>query len=205
MDHGNDDIFYTYPRMVTHIDDPAIAALGRYYSATLPRSGRVLDLCSSWISHLPPDLERAATSGTPSGRPALEVFGLGMNQKELDNNPVLSTRIVQDLNKHPVVPASVGPLDAATCVVSIDYLTQPVEVLTSIRDAMHPGAEMHVVVSNRCFPTKAISRWLKVGEPKRLEMVGDFLHSAGFERVEIVELCDGKRSDPLWVVRGRKP
>ena len=70
-----------------------------------------------------------------------------------------------------------------------------------------------MIISNRCFPTKAVGRWLRVGEQEKLLMVGDYLHFSGWKESEVVTLCDGKgdgagwfglgRPDPLWVVRGK--
>jgi hypothetical protein len=96
-------------------------------------------------------------------------------------------------------------LSAATCVVSIDYLVHPVKVLKSLKESLVDGAKVHLIISNRCFPTKAIKRWLNLSESDRLDLVGDYLHFAGYEGIEILEL-NGKKSryDPLWVVTGRK-
>lgn len=128
-----------------------------------------------------------------------------MNAAELNANSALSgRRILQDLNLQPEIDESIGEVDAATCVVSIDYLTKPVEVLTSLRKRMREGGVVHLIVSNRCFPTKVVGRWLRVGEKDRLEMVGDYLVFAGWKGIEIVELSDGRGRDPLWVVRGVK-
>jgi SAM-dependent methyltransferase len=155
------------------------------------------------------------------------VIGLGMNQKELDANPVLSQRLQQNLNIKPQIPEELGgSLDATLCVVSIDYLTKPVEVLESIRRATRVGGKVHLIVSNRCFPTKAVGRWLRVGEQERLDMVGEYLWWSGWRELEIEELSDGtvkneeeaggvmalaqrlglnrRMVDPLWVVRGVK-
>ena len=130
MEAGNDTSFYTAPRFVTHIDDNAIINVKKYYDQVLPRKGRILDFCSSWISHYPPDIAKAAASGD------VEVLGMGMNKSELGKNPLLKAWSVQDLNEDFEVRlpgAEDGKLDASTCVVSIDYLTKPVEVLQSIR------------------------------------------------------------------------
>jgi hypothetical protein len=213
---------------VTHIDDTAIRLLREYYGAVLPREGRILDLCSSWISHFPPELEEIALASAKAKAKAkapgdsdsrqnqdvkaegqlqlqLQVIGMGMNTTELNHNPILSQRIIQDLNDDPTLPASVlSPLHALTCAVSIDYLTKPLQVLLSAHELLEPGSYVHLVISNRCFPTKVVKRWLEIGEEERLEMVGDYLHFAGFKDVEVVRLNEGRRSDPLWVVRGRK-
>jgi hypothetical protein len=235
QDSSKDSNFYSQPRFVTHIDDAAIATLREYYDTVLPRKGRILDFCSSWISHYPPSIEQAAASGD------LKVTGLGMNKAELDANKVLNNgRLLLDLNANPDLNSELkdakligadddAKLDASTNVVSTDYLTQPVEVLKSVREATKVGGTVHLTISNRCFPTKAISRWLRINEEERLLMVGDFLHFAGWEKIEIVELSDGtvaegeqqmasgqgglqglmswmgmNRRDPLWVVRATK-
>ncbi|MCJ1434285.1 hypothetical protein MMC27_003652 [Xylographa pallens] len=219
QDESPDTDFYAAPRFVTHIDDHAIAALSAYYAQALPSHGRILDFCSSWVSHFPKALEARAVQsarGERSGdekEEALEVVGMGINAKELAANPVLAQRILRDLNTQPDIPPEVGALDAATCVVSIDYLVHPREVLASLRARVKKGGTVHLVVSNRCFPTKAVGRWLRVGEQEKLLMVGDYLHWSGWREVEVVTVCDGKgegggwfgmgRPDPLWVVRGR--
>lgn len=159
-----------------------------------------------------------------------------MNKAELDaNNFFNNGRVLADLNDKPDVSAALATgtsesekLDASTCVVSIDYLTSPVEVLRTLLSATKSGGTVHLTISNRCFPTKAVSRWLRVSEQERLQMVGDFLHFAGWEKIEIVELSNGRVEqdeqnppeqgslqsfmsmmgmggrDPLWVVRAVK-
>ncbi len=227
QDESDDTDFYSQPRFVTHIDDNAITLLRQYYATTLPRKGRILDLCSSWISHFPSELEVLAIAGKEK-KPGpgnedrkgegegLEVVGLGMNKKELDANPILKSSLLQNLNINPTISPSLSPLSATTCVVSIDYLTQPLSVLTSLHHLTKAGGTIHLVISNRCFPTKAVGRWLRVNEEERLRMVGDYLWFSGWRNVEIVEVCDGRGRagglmgflgggvDPLWVVRGVK-
>lgn len=190
----------------------------------------MLDLCSSWVSHFPRGLEELARKkkggvgggvgggkGEESGEgpEGLEVLGLGMNAAELHANPILSRTILQNLNQDPEIPTRLAPLDATVCVVSIDYLTRPIAVLSSLLQRTKEGGSVHLVVSNRCFPTKAVGRWLRIGEEERLQMVGDFLWEGGWRGVEVLVLSDGKagggggwfgagRVDPLWVVRGVK-
>ena len=53
MDESPDAEFYEMPRLVTHIDDAAIAAVTELYREHVPPGGAVLDLMSSWVSHLP--------------------------------------------------------------------------------------------------------------------------------------------------------
>ncbi|KAG0485052.1 hypothetical protein HPP92_009131 [Vanilla planifolia] len=53
FDGSLDSLFYSEPRFVTHIDDPAISALTKYYSKVFPPSNTpgvcLLDMCSSWV------------------------------------------------------------------------------------------------------------------------------------------------------------
>jgi len=196
QDPSPDPSFYSSPRFVTHIDDLAIASLRSYYATVLPTSGRILDFCSSWISHYPPSIETAATGPSPT----LKITGQGMNAAELSANPLLTNgRLLLDLNSAPENLASAlhsvdsesDLLDASTCVVSIDYLTSPVAVLRSIREATKPNGTIHLTISNRCFPTKAVARWLRVDEAERVLMVADYLHFAGWKGIEVVEVSDG--------------
>ena len=232
-DPSSDTGFYSQPRIVTHIDDNAIETLSKYYADVLPRRGKILDFCSSWVSHYPAVTDEAVRKGE------CEVWGTGMNETELRRNSLLNLDgnerwTVQDLNSNPEyqLPSSLlerapasddkSPVfDASTCTVSVDYLTSPVGVLHSIGQHTVPGGTVHLAISNRCFPTKAVSRWLRISEKERLEMVGDYLWWAGWREVEIVTLVDPNSAhggegggwmammglghkDPLWVVRAKK-
>ena len=99
MDPSPDPIFYGVPRLVTHIDDATIAALTGYYAGVLPGDGAVLDLMSSWVSHLP-------------DRDFARVAGLGMNAEELSANPRLTESIVHDLNAEPTLPFDSGSFES---------------------------------------------------------------------------------------------
>lgn len=233
-DDSLDAHFYTAPRLVTHIDDAAIARLTTYYDAVLPPPSTssappaILDLCTSWVSHYPPRILTQCREGS------LRVYGIGMNAVELRHNPLLqpatpeasATRaIVHDLNIAPRVStplAAMGVTEkiaATTCTVSIDYLTQPHAVLTSLREATREGGAVHLAISNRCFPTKAVARWVRAEEGARVRLCCEDLWRAGWRDVAIVEITDGGGGgggwqrpeggvslgggDSLWVVRGR--
>ena len=131
MDESADMYFYQEPRFVTHIDDGAIAALTAYYSQAIAPNSDVLDLCSSWISHLPEEV-------------ALKrVVGLGMNARELEANPALSEWGQADLNTEPKLPFEDESFDYVLNVVSVDYLSRPKEV-SSAHTLPPPGLEMGV-------------------------------------------------------------
>jgi hypothetical protein len=193
QDDGDDLAFYALPRLVTHIDEAAVAALSACYRALIPQSGRVLDLMSSWVSHLPDDASYA------------EVVGHGMNAEELAANPRLTRWFVQDLNRDPVLPLEDGAADAALCCVGVQYLRRPLEVFREVRRVLVPGAPFVVSFSNRCFPTKAVAVWRGLDTRGHAALVGLYLERAGFEGVTAELLCDGRLGDPLVAMVGRTP
>ena len=191
VDRGDDLAFYAPPRLVTHIDDAAIAELTHLYRDLVPGGARVIDLMSSWISHLPDD------------RHYDEVVGHGMNAAELTANPRLDRWFVQDLNADPALLLATGAFDAALCCVGVQYLQRPYEVLAEVRRALGPHAPFVVSYSNRCFPSKAVAVWRSLGMDKQASLIGHYLSSAGFGHVEVRVLADGRRGDPLIAVVGR--
>lgn len=192
-DVGEDSDFYAQPRFVTHIDDAAIAALTSFYRERLPAGGVLLDLMSSWVSHLPSDMAYA------------EVIGHGMNAGELAENPRLDRRFVLDLNRNSRLPLCDSSVDAAMICVSIQYLQQPVAVLREVARILKPGGPLVVSFSNRCFPTKAVAIWRALDDAGHAHLVSLYLRSAGFADIETRILCDGRTSDPLTVVVGLVP
>jgi hypothetical protein len=190
-DVGDDSDFYAQPRFVTHIDDTAIAALTSFYRERLPAGGVLLDLMSSWVSHLPDDVSYAT------------VIGHGMNADELAKNPRLDRRFVLDLNLNPRLPLYDSSVDAAMICVSIQYLQQPVAVLREVARILKPGQPLLISFSNRCFPTKAMAIWRALDDAGHAQLVSLYLRSAGFAGIETRDLCNGHGSDPLIVVAGR--
>ncbi len=191
QDSGDDLAFYAPPRLVTHIDEAAVAALSAYYRTVLPENAALLDLMSSWVSHLPDDLQTAA------------IIGHGMNAAELAANPRLTRWFVQNLNAEPALPIDDASCDGAMCCVGVQYLQQPVEVLSEVRRVLRAGAPFVISFSNRCFPTKAVAIWRALDTDGHAALVRLYLERAGFGGVETAVLADGRRSDPLVAVTGR--
>jgi hypothetical protein len=191
VDGGDDADFYSFARLVTHIDDEAIGALAGFYREVLPAGGVLLDLMSSWVSHLPDDVAYAA------------VIGHGMNAEELAANPRLTRWFVQDFNRSLTLPLEDASIDAAMICVSIQYLQQPVAVLADALRVLRPGAPMVISFSNRCFPTKAVAIWRALGDRQHAQLVEIYLREAGFKHVDSHLLRDGRMSDPLIAVVGR--
>jgi hypothetical protein len=195
IDAEEDEIFYEPPRLVCHIDDGAIAALTEFYRVTLPEGGVLLDLMSSWVSHLPPEIDYA------------EVIGHGMNETELAANPRLTRWFMQNLNRETRLPLADASVDAAMVCVSIQYLQQPVAVLRELARVLRPGAPLVISFSNRCFWTKAVAIWRALDDDGRARLVERYLRRAGFERIEIHQLAEWVEdvSDPMTAVVGRAP
>jgi SAM-dependent methyltransferase len=175
QDESPDSYFYEQPRLVNHIDDYAIRAVGEAYRRFLaPGGGEYLDLMSSWVSHLPEDF--------PVGR----LVGHGMNEAELRRNPRLDEHFVKDLNEDPRLPFEDARFDGVMICVSVQYLTRPVEVFAEIGRVLKPGAPLIVVYSNRCFPTKAVRIWQALGDEDHGRLVAAYMASAGaFEPAEV--------------------
>ncbi len=185
-DETSDARFYAPPRLVTHIDAGAIEAVGLLYEE-LDLTGAVLDLMSSWVSHF--------------RRAPAHLTVLGMNEAELEANPLAAQRVVHDLNADPRVPFGDASFDAATCCVSVDYITQPVAVFTEVARVLRPGAPFVCTFSNRCFPTKAIRGWLATDDAGHCEIVARYFRAAARYSEPTVRHCNpGARSDPLYAV-----
>jgi SAM-dependent methyltransferase len=195
IDTEEDEVFYEPPRLVFHIDENAVAKLTELYRAVLPRGGVLLDLMSSWVSHLPPEIDYA------------EVIGHGMNTEELAANPRLSRWFVQNLNRDPRLPLADSSIDAAMICVSVQYLQQPLAVLQEVRRVLRPGAPLVISFSNRCFWTKAVAIWRALDDDGHAHLVERYLHHAGFERIETHRLAEWVEdvSDPMTAVVGRAP
>jgi SAM-dependent methyltransferase len=191
QDTDDDLAFYAPPRLVTHIDDRATATLTEFYRAILPVGGRVLDMMSSWVSHLPDD------------RAYAEVVGHGMNAEELAANPRLARWFVQNLNRDQSLPFDDQCFDAALCCVGVQYLQRPDVVFAEIRRVLVSRGPFVISFSNRCFPMKAVAIWRALDTNGHAALVKLYCERAGFKNVQVDLLADGRAGDPLVAVTGR--
>jgi SAM-dependent methyltransferase len=192
-DPSPDSVFYSWPRLVTHLDDDAIAAVGALYDE-LGISGDVLDLMGSWVSHFRTLPARLTV--------------LGMSSEELDANSSAEVTVVHDLNAEPRLPFPDESFDAVVCCVSVDYLTRPVDVFTDVARVLRPGGPFVCTFSNRCFPTKAIRGWLHADDEQRCEIVERYFRlSQGWDTPHSQRRTPaGHPGDPLlavWAKRAR--
>jgi SAM-dependent methyltransferase len=194
MDDSTDALFYAAPRKVVHIDDGAIAAAGQAIAATLPADGVLLDLMSSWRSHL------------PAGFAKKKLIGLGLNAEEMADNPDLDEYIVHDLNATPRLPFPDEVFDGAVVTVSIQYMIRPLETFAEVSRILKPAAPFLVLFSNRMFPTKAVRIWQSLRDGQRASLIrAYFQHAGGFDEPEFRDFSlQPGICDPLFAVWARK-
>ncbi|MFN3785933.1 MAG: methyltransferase domain-containing protein [Thiothrix sp.] len=202
-DERGDNLFYSNPRFVQHLDKTAIAQVVAWYGRLLQPGMQVLDLMSSWVSHLPVEL-------------TVNVTGLGMNATELAANPRLSSFVVQDLNANPRLPFADQQFDAVICTVSVEYLTQPLAVMRELVRVTRAGGWLIMTFSERWFPPKVIELWAEMHPFERLGLVLDYFRKTqGLDALHTETIRGLPRprddahsrqmplSDPLYAVWGR--
>ena len=190
-DETDDRSFYDQPRLVVHIDEAAITALGAYFERTLVKDGVILDLMSSWRSHLPNGLQKR------------KLVGLGLNKVEMAENPQLDERVVLDINAVPMLPFADASFDAVVVTVSIQYLTRPIEVFREVNRVLKHGSAFHVVYSNRMFLAKAVAIWQALTDQQRGDLIKRYFElSKGWSTSEWLDITPPSRhyTDPLFVV-----
>ncbi len=203
LDDTDDTDFYSVPRFVTHVDPGFIDQLTQLYREQLTPHSRILDLMSSWVSHLPDDLEFD------------HVEGHGMNYEELEKNPQLDSYFVQNLNKNPQLPLKDNDFDAVLITVSVQYLQYPEAVFAEIYRILKPGGKVIVSFSNRMFYQKAIAAWRDNSDAGRVELVKRYVKSVpGFSDPEVIanrpevsswlQMLGLVGGDPFYAVVGEK-
>jgi hypothetical protein len=204
-DESEDTIFYKSPRLVQHLDDAAIDRVQRTYGRFLEEGMTVLDLMSSWQSHVSSDIR-------------LKRFaGLGLNAEELSKNPLLNDFTVQDLNRTPVLPYPNETFDAVICTASVEYLTDPLAVFQEVGRVLKPDGKFITTFSNRWFPPKAIQVWKELHEFERMGLVSEyFLRSGVFTKLNTFSArglprpvndkyyAEQRFSDPVYAVWASK-
>ncbi|KAF8408337.1 hypothetical protein HHK36_007486 [Tetracentron sinense] len=171
----SDREFYAYPRFVTHVDNGFISTLTDLYRERLKPGWEILDLMSSWVSHLPKEVVYK------------RVVGHGLNAQELAKNPRLDYFFVKDLNQDQETELESGSLDAVLCTVSVQYLQQPEKVFAEVFRVLKPGGVFIVSFSNRLFYEKAISAWRDGTAYGRVQLVVQYFQCVeGFTQPEII-------------------
>ena len=203
LDPGNDQEFYNYPRFVTHVDQGYNDQLSNLYQERLQPQTRILDLMSSWVSHLPDEVQFD------------HIEGHGMNQEELAKNPRLDHYFVQNLNENPKLPLEDNDFDAVLIAVSVQYLQYPEAIFSEIHRILKPGGIVIVSFSNRMFYQKAISAWRDGTDAVRIQFVKNYFRSiSGFSKPEVVmnvstlpsflQMLGMMGADPFYAVISQK-
>lgn len=206
IDDEGDSRFYTTPRLVVHIDAQAVSSIAAVLGRLVPPGAEILDLMSSWRSHLPIELKPT------------RVVGLGMNATEMGENEQLDEWVVHDLNRDPSLPFADRSFDVVINTVSVQYLVHPVEVFSEVRRVLRPGGRAIVIFSNRMFPTKAVRIWRESSEAQRVDLVRRYLEDAGGFAEPQSQVHDTGRAaagarlnwlalsgDPVYVVTAQRP
>jgi SAM-dependent methyltransferase len=204
-DEETDDQFYGKPRLVHHLDETAREMVADIYRRHVKDGMKVLDLMSSWVTHLPQTVKPSAVSG------------LGMNRTELEQNSRLTDVQVHNLNDNPLLPYDKAFFDVAICSVSVEYLTRPLEVFADISRVLKPGGTFVVTFSNRWFPPKVVRIWEQIHEFERVGLVMEyFMRSGAFDNLGTYSMRGLPRprddkyadelplSDPVYAVWGSK-
>jgi len=175
LDDSDDTLFYSMPRLVTHVDEGFIDRLTQLYRDRLQPNTRIFDMMSSWVSHLPEEMEFA------------HIEGHGMNEEELARNPRLDHYFVQNLNQNPKLPLPDEDFDAVLNCVSVQYLQYPDAIFSEIQRILKPGGIAIISFSNRMFYQKAIAAWRDSTESSRVELVKSYFQAIpGFSTPEVV-------------------
>ena len=199
-DISDDEIFYQQPRFVHHLSDSFRTRLTNLYSEYLLKHYIILDLMSSWVSHLPSNIRYK------------KVIGHGMNQAELSSNERLDSFFVQNLNKKQSMPIEDSSVDVGLIVAGWQYLQYPEKVSLELSRVIKSDSLLIISFTNRAFWTKAPNIWTYSSEEKRIEYVTSVLTSNGWRIEKILnEKTQDKKlfgfysseSDPFFSVIAR--
>jgi SAM-dependent methyltransferase len=158
---------------------------------------------SSWVSHLPDDLQFE------------HIYGHGLNGEELAKNPRLNEYFVQNLNQDQKLPLADASVDAVLNTVSVQYLQYPEAIFAEVYRILKPDGIAIFSFSNRMFYHKAIEVWRDGSEIDRVELVKGYFNSVpGFSTpesiVHVSQVPDFLRmvgisgGDPFYAVIAKK-
>ncbi len=200
IDSSDDQSFYNHPRYVYHISESFRNRLTDIYSEYLYDHHVILDLMSSWVSHLPNNISYK------------KVIGHGMNDSELSSNKRLNSFWVQDLNKSQNLPIEDSSIDVGLIVAGWQYLQYPEKVSLELSRIIKANSLLIISFTNRAFWTKSPKIWSDSSEEKRVNYVKSVLFSTGWrvEKIYNEKTYDKKffgfytsESDPFYSIIAR--
>lgn len=190
----SDNLFYSQPRFCTHVDGNFLSQLTQLYREKIAEDCVILDLMSSWVSHLPPERRRK------------KVIGHGMNEQELKQNGALDEYFLRNLNEEPSAwPVESNSVDAVVCCVSVQYLQQPEAVFAEMHRVLKPGGVAIVSFSNRLFYEKAIAAWRQNTDFGRQQLVKSYFQAVvGFSDPDVVTGVERPKKEAHGLLEGLK-
>ena len=200
IDVSDDKIFYQQPRYVNHLSVSFRERLTKLYSKYLCNHHTILDLMSSWVSHLPANTNYK------------KIIGHGMNESELNSNKRLDSYWVQDLNKTQNMPIEDSTIDIGLIVAGWQYLQYPEKVSAELSRIIKRDSFLLISFTNRAFWTKSPNIWINSSEEGRIEYVNSVLTENGWsvDKIFNEKTYDNKlfgfyssESDPFFSVVAR--
>ena len=200
IDDSDDQIFYQNPRYVNHLSFSFRNRLTNLYSKYLYSNNVILDLMSSWVSHLPTNTKYK------------KIIGHGMNESELRANKRLDSFWVQNLNKIQILPIEDSSVDTGLIVAGWQYLQYPEKISLELSRIIKKDSLLIISFSNRAFWTKSPNIWTNSSEEGRIEYVKKVISSNGWsvEKILNEKTYDNKlfglnflESDPFFSVIAR--
>ena len=174
LDITDDSIFYKHPRYVYHLSQSFRSRLTKLYSEYLFDHNVILDLMSSWVSHLPSKIRYK------------KVIGHGMNEAELNSNKRLDKFWLQNLNETQNMPIEDSSIDAGLIVAGWQYLQYPEKVALELSRIIKSNSPLIISFTNRAFWNKAPNIWTYSSEEKRIEYVHSVLTENGWSIENII-------------------
>ncbi len=200
LDFADDRIFYQQPRYVHHLSNAYRERLTQLYSNYLCEHHVILDLMSSWVSHLPSNVKYK------------KIIGHGMNESELNSNTRLDSFWVQNLNKKQIFPIEDSFFDVGLIVAGWQYLQYPEKVSTELSRVIKNNSLLIISFTNRAFWTKSPNIWSNSTEFQRIEYIKSVLSDNNWcvEKIFNEKTYDNKlfglytsESDPFFSVVAR--
>ncbi len=173
-DNSDDSLFYSSPRFVHHLDQSFRSRLTQLYRDNIDQNSVILDLMSSWVSHLPKEIEYK------------KVIGHGMNREELSRNERLEKFWVQDLNINQKLPLDDNSVDTCLLVAAWQYLQYPEEISLELRRIIKPKGQLIVSFSNRAFWTKSPRIWVESSDRERIDYIMKILKISGWPSADFI-------------------
>ncbi len=175
IDETNDELFYSEPRFVYHLDSNFRKYLTTIYERELNKNSIILDLMSSWDSYLP-DKNRYK-----------KIIGHGLNKEELKKNNAFEEYWTQNFNLDQNIPLKDKSVDCCLMVAAWQYLQYPEYLVKDVSRILTDSGKFLISFSNRAFWHKSPNIWVESSEEERIQYVRQVLISNGFSEPRIIK------------------